>query len=455
EQPDEHRHLADVEADLGAGVSLLTVVIFGLAPALQGSKADLNSTLKEGGKRAAGNLKGRRLRSFLVISEVTLALVLLVGAGLMIQSVIQLQRIDPGFNPENVLTLRVRLPENKYPQVHQRQAFFDRLLERVQGLPGVTNAATVLQRPLEDSIGWDMPYAIEGQSFADLFKNPYANLEAVTPGYFQTMKIPLTYGRDFTPADDENGQLVAILGQSLAEKFFPGENPVGKRIRRVIGNEKTPWMTIVGVAEDVRYRGWNTVTLDFYVPADQNPFAEYIPYQDLVIRTQGDPLALAKAVRAEVYALDPAQSVAAVTTLQALVDRALAGPRFTMLLMGIFGALAVTLAAVGLYGVLSYTVNQRSREIAIRVALGARKQEVLRMVVAQGMKLTLIGVAAGVVTSFLLTRFMSTLLYGVTALDPVTFFLVPLLLVAIALLATFLPAWRATRANPVSVLRYD
>lgn len=458
--PDSIPRLEEIRIDgvslaFTALLSLVTVLIFGLAPALQGSRKDLHTPLREGGKRSSGNLKGRRLRSFLVVSEVTLALVLLVGAGLMIQSVIQLQRVDPGFDPDRVLTFRLRLPENLYPQAQQRRAFFDRLLERVGTLPGVESASGVLQRPLEDAIGWDIPYAIEGQSWTDLFKNPYANLEAVTPGYFQTMRVPILKGREFTRADRAGSQLVAVVSRSLAERYFPGQEAVGKRIRRVEGNEKLPWMTIVGVAEDVRYRGWSKVTLDLYVPAEQNPFADYIAAEDFVIRTQSDPLALAQAVRREVYGLDPNQSVASVTTMQSLVDKSLAAPRFTMILMGIFGALALTLAAIGLYGVLSYSVNQRKREIGIRMALGARKEEVLRMVLRQGLSLTLTGIGAGIVAAFLLTRFMVSQLYGVKALDPVTFLLVPVLLVVISLVATFLPAWRASRADPVSVLRAE
>lgn len=436
-------------------VSLAAVASFALAPALQVSRGNLYEPLKEGAKRSYGSTRNTRLRKLLVVAEVSLALMLLIGVGLMVQSVIQLQRIDPGFEKENVLTLRVRLPEKSYPDPLQRQQFFDRLLEQAQTLPGVTSAATVLSRPLDTSAVWEMPLVREGQGWDEFVQNPLANFQAVSPGYFRTLRTTLLQGRDFDLHDDQNAQLVCIVSRSLAEFYWPGKNPVGQRLRRVFSDEETPWMTVVGVVEDIRYRGFDRQMMDFYVPFRQNPLAEYLAYQDLVLKTSVEPLGLVKPVQQAIYGLDPNQPIASAMTLERLTDVALAGPRFILLLMGIFGALALSLAAVGIYGLLSYTVRQQSHEIGIRMALGARRQEVLRMVLAQGLKLTAIGLAVGVVASLLLTRFMASLVYQVSTLDPLTFVSVPLFLALIGLLATSLPAVRATKADPMRVLRSE
>jgi putative ABC transport system permease protein len=435
------------------GVSVAAVAAFAVAPALQVGRGDLHEPLKEGARRSAGSTKSTHMRKLLVVAEVSLALMLLVGVGLMVQSVIQLQRIDPGFAKENVLTVRIRLPEKRYPEPRQRQAFFDRLLEQTQALPGVVSAATVLARPLDDSAVWEMPVTREGQVWNE--PNPLPNYEAVSPDYFRTLKIPLLEGRAFDPHDSETSPLVAIVSRSLAERFWPGQNAVGKRVRRVFGGQQMPWITVVGVVEDVRYRGLNRQMSDFYLPFKQNPLAEYVTYQDLVIHTASDPLALVKPVREMVRALDPSQPIGSAMSLERLVDEALAGPRFLLLLMGIFGGLALCLAAVGIYSLLSYTVNQRSHEIGIRMALGARRRQVLRMVLAQGLKLTSIGLAVGLLASIALTRFMESLLFEVSILDPLTFVSVPIFLATLGLLATSLPAFRATRSDPMKVLRHE
>ena len=436
-------------------VSLAAVASFAIAPALQVSRGNLYEPLKEGAKRSYGSTRNTRLRKLLVVAEVSLALMLLIGVGLMVQSVIQLQKIDPGFDKENVLTLRIRLPEKSYPDPLQRQQFFDRLLEQAQTLPGVTSAATVLSRPLDTSAVWEMPLVREGQGWDEFVQNPLANFQAVSPGYFQTLKTSLLQGRDFDLHDDPNAPLVCIVSRSLAEFYWPGQNPVGKRLRRVFADEETPWMTVVGVVEDIRYRGFDRQMMDFYVPFRQNPLAEYLAYQDVVLRTSVEPLGLVKPVQQAIYNLDPNQPIASAMTLERLTDVALAGPRFILLLMGVFGALALSLAAVGIYGLLSYTVRQQSHEIGIRMALGARRQEVLRMVLLQGLKLTAIGLAVGVVAAMILTRFMASLVYQVSTLDPLTFVSVPLFLALIGLLATSLPAVRATKADPMRVLRSE
>lgn len=440
---------------LAMAVSLVSVALFAMIPAIQVSRGNLYEPLKEGAKRSYGSTRNTRLRKLLVVAEVSLALMLLIGVGLMVQSVIQLQRIDPGFDKENVLTLRIRLPEKSYPDPQVRQAFFDRLLEQAATLPGVVSASTVLARPLDESAVWEMPVAREGQGWDEFIKNPLTNFQAVSPGYFKTLGTPLLQGRDFDLHDDQNRPLVCLVSRSMAEFFWPGENAVGKRVRRIFADQQTPWITVVGVVEDIRYRGFNRQMMDFYVPFKQNPLAEYMAYQDVMLKTSVEPLALVKPMQQVIYSLDPNQPIASSMTLERLADIALAGPRFILLLMGIFGGLALSLAAVGIYGLLSYTVHQQSHEIGIRMALGAKRRQVLRMVLIQGLKLTAFGLAVGVVGSLLLTRFMSSLLYQVSVLDPLTFVSVPLFLALIGLLATSLPAVRATKADPMKVLRSE
>jgi putative ABC transport system permease protein len=448
-------HLEPLTLVLAMLVSLVSVALFAMIPAIQVSRGNLYEPLKEGAKRSYGSTRNTRLRKLLVVAEVSLALMLLIGVGLMVQSVIQLQRIDPGFDRENVLTLRIRLPEKSYPDPQVRQAFFDRLLEQASTLPGVVSASTVLARPLDESAVWEMPVAKEGQGWDDFIKNPLTNFQAVSPGYFKTLGTPLLQGRDFDLHDDQNRPLVCLVSRSMAEFFWPGENAVGKRVRRIFADQQTPWITVVGVVEDIRYRGFNRQMMDFYVPFKQNPLAEYMAYQDVMLKTSVEPLALVKPMQQVIYGLDPNQPIASSMTLERLADIALAGPRFILLLMGIFGGLALSLAAVGIYGLLSYTVHQQSHEIGIRMALGAKRRQVLRMVLIQGLKLTAFGLAVGVVGSLLLTRFMSSLLYQVSVLDPLTFVSVPLFLALIGLLATSLPAVRATKADPMKVLRSE
>jgi putative ABC transport system permease protein len=433
-------------------VFLLAVAAFGVAPALGAGRGDLYEALKEGSQRSSGSAGSNRLRRLLVRSEVSLALVLLIGAGLMVQSMLQLQRIHLGFAKENVLTARIRVPKNRYADVRQRQLFFDRLREQAAALPGVVRVATVLARPLDDSETWEIPIALEGQSWDETLKNQLPNFQAVSPDYFRTLRIQVLKGRDFNEHDSEKAQLVGIVSKGLTEHFWPGTDPIGKRFRRVFSTQMTPWITVVGVVDDVHYRGLDRLMPDFYLPFKQNPLAEYMSSQDVVLHTSVDPLTLSLPLRQLVHSLDPNQAIASVVTLDEQVDTALAGSRFTLLLMGCFGALALCLAAVGIYGLLSYNVAQRSREIGIRMALGAHKQEILRMVLAQGLKLTAGGLGIGIVVAFLLTRFMVKLLYGVSILDPLTFVSVPVFLAMIAAFAAFVPAARAARSDPSRML---
>jgi putative ABC transport system permease protein len=390
---------------------------------------------------------GHPLIRFLVLSEVALALMLLIGAGLTLQSMLRLRRVHPGFSQRSVLTARIQLPATTYPEAQQRQVFFERLRERAAALPGVVSAARVLSRPLDDSATWEIPIAKEGQGHEELEKNPLTNFQAVSPDYFRTLGVRLLKGRVFDARDTESSPLVAIVGKGLAERFWPGQDPVGKRVHRVLSDQILPWITIVGLVDDVNYHGWAQRTLDFYLPARQNPLADYGNSEDLVLLTRVDPLTLARPLRESVYALDPNQAVTSVVTLEGMVDRALAGPRFTLVVMAVLGALALYLAAVGIYGLLSYGVNRRWRET------GASRREVLRTVVAEGLKLTAIGLALGIVAALVLTRFMADLLYGVSSLDPFTFISVPLFLGIVAFLATLVPAVRAAGGSSHSTTR--
>jgi putative ABC transport system permease protein len=457
--PDDLPRLEEVHIDLTAllatgAILLLASAVFGLAPSLQRRRESLYEPLKESARRTSGGTGSARLRGFLVRAEVALAMLLLIGAGLLIQSVINLERTDPGFDPHNVLTARVRLPEKTYATAEQRQVFFERLVERARALPGVVNAATVLARPLDTSVTWEVRLWIEGISWEEAKRNPLLNLEAVSPGYFRTMGIKLVEGRPFDLHDDAKAPLVVILSKRAAEQAWPGQDPLGKRVRNQMEDIQTPWRTVIGVADDVHYRGWDDAMADCYVPARQFPFWDYISYQDLVLRTAAAPLTTAPAVRAAVYALDANQPVASILTLQRLVDRSQAGARFIVVLMATFGGLALCLAVVGIYGILSYNVEQRSHEMGIRMALGARQGEVVKMVLAQGLRLIASGLLIGLGAALLLTRFMVSLLYGVSVFDPLTFVAVPLVLVAVGMLATWVPAFRAAGSDPIKALRY-
>jgi putative ABC transport system permease protein len=432
--------------------SLITVLLFGLAPALQAVRPDLVESLKEGGKGSAG-VRGTRVRGLLVAAEVALALVLLVGAGLMIRSFLHLQSTDLGFQPERLLTMRVNLYGEKRPEPPQWGAFFQELTARTQALPGVEGAAVVLLRPLSGPIGWDYDFVVEGQTVEERKGNPTANHERVSPGYFATLGIPLRRGRDFTWSDAAGAPRVAVVNESTARRFWPDQDPIGKRLRWGRGEAETPWITIVGVVGDVRYRDVQSVRPDIYVPFLQNPHWS----MDLVVRAESDPLALAQPVQGVIRAIEPDQPVANVTTMEKAIDQSVARPRLRTLILATFAGLALLLSAVGLYGIIAYSVAQRRREIGIRMALGADRRAVLAMVLRQALVLTLAGLAAGLVLAagVLATGWISELLFGVRSTDLLTLSIVPLVLIAVALVASLLPALRATRVDPLVALRYE
>jgi predicted permease len=433
------------------GVSLLTGIFFGLAPAFQTSKADLHETLKEGGRSGTGT-SHKGLRNLLVAAEMALTVVLLIGAGLLIRSFLRLEQVSPGFQPQNILAMQLSLPVNKYPEAKQRDNFYQQMLAEVANLPGVKAVGGVSVLPMSAG-GNSRTFNIEGREAPEGQQSPHGDSWAATSDYFKTMTIPLIKGRYFTENDTATSPNVVIIDEELARKFFPGEEPVGRRI--TYDDPRSPdakWREIVGVVGHVKNRGLEGDTRpQFYFPYHQVPQASMY----LAVQTNGEPTSLTGAVRGAIQKVDKDLPVFRVTTMERLVADSLAQRRFSMFLLGVFASVALILAIVGLYGVMSYSVTQRTHEIGIRIALGASTLDVLKMVVGQGMLLAFIGVGIGLVASFLLTRAMSSLLFGVSATDPLTFVGISLLLALVAFLACYIPARRATRVDPMTALRYE
>jgi putative ABC transport system permease protein len=433
-------------------VSLLTGIIFGLAPALHISRLNLNDSLKEGGKSESAQAGGsRRLRSALVVSEIALAVVLLASAGLLIKSFVRLQQVDRGFNTDNILTMVIRLPDASYSQDPQIVNFFVQALERVRTLPGVRSAGMINFLPLYGGLGSNTGFKIEGQPEPPPGQGPATDVRVVDAGYFQTMGIPLLRGRNFTEMELREPKKVILINEALARKHFPNQDPIGKRLD--VGMFETPvWAEIVGVVGNVRY--------DSLI--DESPPAVYFPHPDLaysfmtlVVRTDGDPAAIAPAVQREIRGLDANQPVSDVRTMDQVMSEWVSRSRFNTLLLGLFAGLATLLSAVGIFGVMNYSVALRTRELGLRLAVGAQPRQVLLLVLKQGLFLTVLGVIVGLAAAFALTRLLSGLLFGVEAVDVSTFTTIAVFLVLVSLLACYLPARRAMRIDPLRALRYE
>jgi predicted permease len=429
-------------------VTILTGLLFGAAPVWQLFKVDLNQSLRDGGKGLHVARSGRRALSALVVAETALALTLLVGAGLLMRSFIRLQRVDPGFNPRNLLAAVVTLPQAGYPERNQIAPFYTKLLERIRTLPGVRSAAAVSSLPLAGADS-DAGFLIEGRPAPQPDQQPVAWVSSVSQDYFRTMGMRLVAGREFTERDDENSPKVVIISEATARRNFPNEDPVGKRI----GNGRPDgWREIVGITADVKHFGLTQdARASMFFPDRQRPSRQMF----IVARTGADPLSLSSALRGAVAATDKNLAVSNISAMDEVTAQSIGQERFTLLLLGLFSALALSLAVAGIYGVMSYAVAQRTHEIGVRVALGAQTRDVLKLVVTQGMALVSAGVGIGLASSLALTGFMRGLLFGVSAADPMTFAGVAALLALVALVACYVPARRASKVDPMIALRCE
>jgi putative ABC transport system permease protein len=433
-------------------LSLITGLIFGLTPALQAARIDLNSTLKQSGGRTGTSAGHRRLRGALVITEIALALVLLVGAGLLIQTFLRLRALDIGVNPENVLTLRTSLPRSKYSELPRRDAFYQQVLERVRALPGVVAAGYTSAVPLTWK-GGTSSFTVEG---LEPRPGQDANNRQVSSGYMETMGIKLLQGRFFNDQDHPQSQPVAIINETMARQYWPAETAVGKRFKLGPLDTQSPWITIVGIVGDVKEMGLEAPPkAEMFFPYQQLPAMLWNMPRDLTVRTTGDALSVVTAVRQAVWSVDPAQPISNVRTMEDILSEEVTQRRIAMTLLAAFAALALLLASLGIYGVLSYAVAQRTQEIGIRMALGANGRDVLRLVMSDGMRLAGAGVAIGLGASLALTQLMKRLLFGVSASDPRTLTGVTLLLLAVALVACYVPARRAAKVDPMVALRNE
>lgn len=440
-----------------AAATILTALLFGMAPALRAAAGGLSGAMKEGGRDGSGNLRRSRLRNLLVASEFALAFVLLIGAGLTVRSFAAIQAIDPGFNPGHVLSMVVSVAGSAEAEPARREIFYRQLLDRVRAIPGVEAAGAINHLPLAGDM-WGWSFAIDGRPKPKPGESPLAVYRIAMPGYFETMRLPVIRGRAITAADDSRAPGVAVINQRAAERYWPGKDPIGQRISFA---DPPVWLTVVGIVKDARQEDWSERPYpEVYLAALQNrEFLEapgaHFAYITLTVRAAGNPADLASAVKQAVWAFDRNLPISEVLTMEHVVSEATAQPRFEMLLLGLFGAVALVLAAAGIYGVMNYAVSRRTHEIGIRMSLGATRGSVLLMVVRQGMTPALAGAAAGAAGARLLAGALEKILYGVKPGDPVSFAAAALLLGCTALVAVCAAARRATRIEPVAALRQE
>jgi len=456
--------LADVNVDLvvlivTAVVAVGTGILFGLVPAFASAKPELTEALKEGGRSSTSGVSRNRLRNSLVVAEISLALVLLVGAGLLLKSYARVQNIDPGFDRRNVLTAEIDLPDTKYPprgssDYNHGQAimnFWNEALRRVRQLPGVESAGCTIVLPLSGS-NTDSSFAIEGRSTGGKEPTPDEELRIITPDYFRVLKTPLLRGRLFTESDNIDAPGAVIINDVLAKKYWPSEDALGKRITLDDPRKNPKWLTIVGIVRSVRHRGLDVGPQpEYYLPLAQGAERTMV----LTVRSAQDSRGLASAIRREIQSIDPDQPVANVRTLEQVISDSIGPRRISVVLLGVFAGVALLLASVGIYGVMSYLVVQRTHEIGVRMALGAQARDVLALVVGHALKLVGIGTGIGLVLALISTPALSALLYGIGAFDLATFVLVTVVLATIALLASYIPALRASHADPMIAIGHN
>jgi putative ABC transport system permease protein len=433
-------------------VSLVTGIVFGFAPAWQISRANVHESLKENSRGAAGGGMRNRLRSLFVVGEVALSLVLLVGAGLLFRTFLQLQSVNTGFDPQRVLTLKLSPSGTNFKEDPQFMAYYNKVEERLRSIPGVDAVGSINTLPLAK--GPTLSFKIEGRAELSVDQWPNANYRSVSPDYFRTLRIPVVQGRGFEEGDDASHPLVVLINQSAAANDFPNDNPVGLRITfgGTDRNNQPVWFEIAGVVANVRSMELQEEpTPEVYFSSLQDSFSE----MSFVIRTQIEPAGLAATVREAVQDVDPSQPVTSIRTMDNIVSESVTQPRFNLTLLVVFGGIALILSAAGIYGVTSYTVTQRTHEIGIRMAVGAKEHDVLRLMMRQGIKPAVAGLAIGLVAAIGLTRLMNSLLFGVSATDPLTFAALALLLLTVALLACYFPARRATKVDPMIALRHE
>ena len=427
------------------GISVLTGVLFGLAPALRTMRVNLTNSLKEGGRSTGEGVQRNIARSILIVAESAVAVILLIGAGLLVRSLIKLQHTSPGFDSHNVLTMRLDLPDIKYPSEEKTTSFFQQLETRIGGLPGVESTGMITELPLSGQPN-DIPYYVDGRPPES--QSLGGDFRFVNTQYFQSLRIPLLRGRNFTDAEVLRSEKVIIISDLLAKEAFPNEDPLGHRLAMGMGD--LGFFEIVGVVGDIRHRELESEPIPtMYMPSLRRN------WMNLVIRAQGDPGYLAAAVRAEVKGIDPDQPVASVKSMDEWLATSVSSHRYRTMLLALFALIALILASTGIYGVMAYSVAQRTHEIGVRMALGARRFDVLKLVVQQGMLLVVIGVVLGILGAVALTRVMSSVLYEITPKDPVTFVGVAIFLTAVALIACYIPARRATKVDPLVALRYE